>query len=114
LLLAYATMRAPLPGMALLFLIGLVQSFCMVPMSVLLLRVSQPAFRGRVMGVRILAVYGMAIGLPVAGLLVARIGFAATAALFAAGGLLWTVAILVRWRADLWRPDAPANLRSRP
>ena len=35
----------------------------MIPMAVLLLRVANPAFRGRVMGVRMLAVYGMAIGL---------------------------------------------------
>ncbi len=42
---------------------GFFQSFCMIPMAVLLLRVANPALRGRVMGVRMLAVYGMPIGL---------------------------------------------------
>ena len=55
---------------------GFVQSFCMVPMAVLLLRVADPAFRGRVMGVRMLAVYGLPLGLLLSGPLVEHAGFA--------------------------------------
>ena len=38
----------------------------------------------------------------------------ATAGLFAAGGLLCTLVILLGWRSDIWRADAPANARGRP
>ena len=48
----------------------------MIPMAVLLLRVADPAFRGRVMGVRMLAVYGMPLGLLLSGPLVEHAGFA--------------------------------------
>ena len=48
---------------------GLMQSFTMVTMSITLLAVASPEFRGRVMGVRSLAVYGLPIGLLIAGAL---------------------------------------------
>ena len=68
--------RMPLLGEAILFAAGFVQSFCMVPMAVILLRVTDPAFRGRVMGVRMLAVYGLPLGLLLSGPLVEHAGFA--------------------------------------
>ncbi len=111
LLLAFAVVRSPVAGMAILFLIGTVQSFCMVPMSVLLMRVSRPGFRGRVMGLRMLAVYGLPLGLLASGPLVAWIGFAGTVALYAGSGLLVTLAIALGWRDHLWPKDAPANAR---
>jgi MFS family permease len=112
LLLAFARVGSPPLGMLLLFLVGVVQSFCMVPMSVLLMRVARPSFRGRVMGLRILAVYGMPVGLLAAGPLIAWAGFAATAAVYAASGLAVTLAIALRWRGHLWPGDAPANARA--
>ena len=48
-------------------------------MSVLLLHSAGERFRGRVMGVRMLAIYGVPIGLLVAGGLIEQIGFAETA-----------------------------------
>ena len=54
-------------GEIVLFVAGFVQSFCMMPMAVMLLRVADPAFRGRVMGVRMLAVYGLPLGMLLAG-----------------------------------------------
>ncbi|QYU67653.1 hypothetical protein J4558_22555 [Leptolyngbya sp. 15MV] len=96
-------------GMLLLFLAGAVQSFCMVPMSVLLLSVSEGAFRSRVMGLRMLAVYGMPVGLLTAGPLIAWFGFAAAATAFTLLGLLGVIAIGLRWRAHLWPRDAAAN-----
>jgi predicted MFS family arabinose efflux permease len=103
LLLLFAQAGTALAGMALLLLAGFTQSFCMVPMAVLLLRITTAAFRGRVMGLRMLAIYGLPVGLLLAGFGIARIGFAATATLLAGFGLLATAAIAWNWRAALWR-----------
>jgi MFS family permease len=109
LLLVFAGVRSAGLGMAMLFVIGVVQSFCMVPMTVLLLRVSREGFRGRVMGLRILAVYGLALGLLSTGPIVELVGYSATVLAFAGAGLACTLAILLRWRRHLWPLAAPAN-----
>ena len=62
-----------------LVLAGFAQSLCMVPMAVMLLHSAGAEFRGRVMGVRMLAIYGLPLGLMAAGWLIERFGFAATA-----------------------------------
>lgn len=113
LLLGFAQVRDAAAGMVLLAAVGFVQSFCMVPMGVLLLRVTKDAFRGRVMGLRMLAVYGLPVGLLGAGPLIAWFGFAATATAFAGIGLVATVAIALAWRPYLWPADAAANARHR-
>jgi hypothetical protein len=70
-------------------------------------------FRGRVMGLRMLAVYGLPVGLMLAGPLVGEIGFADAGALYAGFGALCTMAIAAFWRAYLLPRDVPANgLRS--
>ena len=107
----FAWVTTPAWGAALLFVAGFVQSFCMVPMAVLLLRGTEPAFRGRVMGVRMLAVYGLPLGLLLAGPLVERLGFALTAFLLSSVGLVATALIGWVWRDVLWRSDATANAR---
>jgi MFS family permease len=109
LLLGFARVDSAGWGMALLALIGFVQSFCMVPMGVLLLRVTRDAYRGRVMGLRMLAVYGLPVGLLGAGPLIAGLGFAATATLYATVGLASTAAIALLWRRHLLPRDAPAK-----
>lgn len=111
LLLVFARMESAAAGMVLLALVGFVQSFCMVPMGVLLLRVTKDAFRGRVMGLRMLAVYGLPVGLLGAGPLIAGLGFAATATLYAGVGLAATAAIAFAWRAHLLPREAAANAR---
>jgi len=63
------------------------------------------------MGVRMLAVYGLPIGLLLAGWLIERFGFTATATIYCLSGLLLTIAIGMRWRTSLWPMDAPANHR---
>lgn len=113
LLVVFAQMESAAAGMVLLVLVGFVQSFCMVPMSVLLLRVAGDAFRGRVMGLRMLAVYGLPVGLLGAGPLIAGMGFAATATLYAGVGLVATAAIAFTWRAHLLPRDAAANAQHR-
>jgi hypothetical protein len=55
------------------------------------------------MGVRMLAVYGLPVGLVAAGLLVDRIGYPATITVAAALGLVCTVLIGLRWRASIWQ-----------
>jgi hypothetical protein len=109
--LVFSWMSDPLLGEVVLFVAGFVQSFCMIPMAVLLLRVADPHFRGRVMGVRMLAVYGMPLGLLLSGPLVERIGFALTGSLFSVLGIFFTGLIALRWRAHLWHPAAVANVR---
>jgi predicted MFS family arabinose efflux permease len=90
-------------GMPLLFVMGIVHSLAMVTMSGVLLRVTAERFRARVMGVRMLAVYGLPVGLLITGPLIERFGFAAAASLYVALGLLFTTLIAWRWRASLWR-----------
>jgi predicted MFS family arabinose efflux permease len=109
--LVFSWVKTPAIGEPLLFVTGFVQSFCMVPMAVILLRTADPAFRGRVMGVRMLAVYGLPLGLLLSGPLVERLGFSATGSLYSGVGIAATLAIAVRWRTHLWRRDAAANLR---
>lgn len=109
--LAFSWIEAHVWGEALLFLAGLAQSFCMVPMAVLLLRGAEPALRGRVMGVRMLAVYGLPVGLLLSGPLVEYAGFALTGSLYSLLGIGFTLLIAVRWRAELWHRAAPSNVR---
>ena len=66
-------------------------------------------FRGRVMGLRILAVYGLPLGLVVAGPLIEWMGFTRTITMYAGLGLICTGAIAIHWRKHLWPSDAPAN-----
>lgn len=109
--LVFSWLTTPLPGELVLFVSGLFQSFCMIPMSVILLRVTDPAVRGCVMGVRMLAVYGMPLGLLLSGPLVEWAGFALTGTLYSAVGIVFTLVIAVWWRADLWARAAPVNVR---
>jgi hypothetical protein len=66
------------------------------------------------MGVRMLAVYGMLPGLLGSGALVDHFGYSLTVTVLCAIGLIFTVLIGVRWRADLWsgrrQPAAAASV----
>jgi predicted MFS family arabinose efflux permease len=92
-------------GVLVLLVVGMAQSFSLVPLAVMLMRTSAAKFRGRVMGVRMLAIYSLPLGLLAAGALIARIGFSNTVTLYAAIGLTFTVVIGWRWRSDLWHPN---------
>ena len=109
--LVFSWLTTPLLGEMVLFGAGLFQSFCMIPMSVILLRVTDPAVRGCVMGVRMLAVYGMPLGLLLSGPLVEWAGFALTGTVYSVAGIVFTLAIAMWWRADLWDRTAPVNAR---
>jgi hypothetical protein len=107
----FVEMSGPGGGRVMLVLAGLAQSLSLVPMSVMLLHGTEPRFRGRVMGVRMLAIYGVPIGLLAAGGLIGHIGFVATATLYCLIGATLTLAIALYWRADLWPRTASANAR---
>ena len=109
--LAFVWMPNPTLGRIMLVAAGLAQSLSMVPMAVMLLHSAGAQFRGRVMGVRMLAIYGLPIGLVCAGWLIERIGFAGMATTYCTIGLLSTVWIGLRWRKALWPKDAVANAR---
>ena len=111
LLLVFAYMPAPGSARVALLLAGLAQSLSLVPMSVLLLHSAGEHYRGRVMGVRTLAIYGVPPGLLIAGGLIGWIGFAATVSIYCLIGSGLTVAIALRWRTALWPLSAPANAR---
>lgn len=96
-------------GFILLFAAGLGQSTCLTPLAGVMLRCADPALRGRVMGMRMLAIWGLPMGLMISGPLITAIGFAMTAAIFSVLGLLLTAAIVMRWRSRLWSHEAQAN-----
>jgi predicted MFS family arabinose efflux permease len=109
-LLVFVRTPNPTSGSVTLICAGLAQSLSLVPMSAMLLH-GAGAYRGRVMGMRMLAIYGLPIGLLAAGALIERIGFVATATLYCVVGIALTLAIALRWREALWPLHAPANAR---
>ena len=82
----------------------------MVALAVVLLRTAESRYRGRVMGVRMLAVYGSPMGLLAAGMLIEYIGYAATALLYGGAGLAFTVLAVLRWRTAVLPPAAGRSL----
>jgi MFS family permease len=113
LVLIFAQTQTLAIGATMLMLCGFAQSLTMVSHTVILLSASDQRYRGRIMGVRMLAIYSLPLGLLVAGGLISLIGYRTTASLYAVVGLAFTVLIAVRWRATLWRTptfaEAPAT-----
>jgi len=89
-------------GLVVLVLIGMAQGFAMLSIFIALLTTTEAAFRGRVLGVRSLAIYGLPIGLVVSGVLIEHIGYEATVMLYSISGIVLTIAIAWRWRAHVW------------
>lgn len=85
----------------LLGLIGFSQGISMLTMSIALLDAAGPVMRGRIMGVRMLAVYGLPIGLAAGGWLVENLGYVTMVLLYCGVGLSATVAIALTWRKAL-------------
>jgi predicted MFS family arabinose efflux permease len=110
-LLVFAHLQTMPAATACLLLVGFSQSLCMISLAVILMRAASEHFRGRVMGVRMLVIYGLPLGLLAAGALIDEVGFAATASLYAVAGLALMLGIAFYWRADLWHVQAPANVR---
>jgi predicted MFS family arabinose efflux permease len=110
-LLAFAFSTHPMLAMALLVCAGLAQSLSMLPLSLILLRTSDVRFRGRIMGVRMMAIYPLPLGLLLTGALIPRIGYQWTAVSLVITGLLLTLMLALTWRRDLIDPDAVSNSR---
>jgi Major Facilitator Superfamily len=110
-LLVFAQMQTMPAAMACLLLAGFSQSLTMISLAVILMRTASEQFRGRVMGVRMMVIYGLPLGLLAAGSLIDLVGFAAMGTLYATAGLALMMAIAPHWRADLWHVHAPANAR---
>ena len=97
------------PGLALLFAAGFMQSLCLTPLAGVMLRSSSEEMRGRVMGLRMLAIWGLPLGLLAAGPLIAHLGYSAATAIYGGLGLAATLAIGYYWRQALWHRSAVAN-----
>ena len=103
LMVIFAWQETKWPGFAILLLVGIMQSTAMISMSVILLQITPEQFRGRIMGVRILAVYGLPVGLLAAGALVDWTGFSNAVTIYTLLGILCTGWIALKWRAVIWR-----------
>ena len=102
-LLVYSQIVTASAGMVVLFFAGLAQSIAIVSMATVLLRTSDQKFRGRIMGVRMLAIYSNMPGILAAGYLLPRYGFAIVATAYCIFGIVMTLAIVMYWRSALWR-----------
>ena len=110
-LLAYV--HSPTSEMAMVMLggAGLAQGLSMLSLSAMLLRTSEPAMRGRVMGVRMLAIYTLPVGMLIAGVMIPRLGYHTTATVFVVAGLVLTIVITLRWYSDVWSMSGRTNQR---
>ena len=100
LLLVFAYVQSVGWGLLVLLVAGFVQSIAMISLMGALLAVTEARFRGRVMGARQLAVYGMPLGLIACGILTERAGYSLTVTIACAFGLLCTALIGLRWRME--------------
>ena len=105
-LLAFGHVSSLGVGLLLLVTAGFVQNVAMISMAATLLAAAGDRFRGRVMGVRSLAVYGLPLGLMASGALIERIGYPLTISGAAGVGLLFTLLIGIRWRASIWQRNS--------
>ncbi len=110
LLLFFAVVTRTSIGIGLLVCAGFAQSLCLTPLAAVMLQASAPEYRGRVMGMRLLAVWGLPAGLLISGPLIDIAGFTATTLSYASLGLVCTLVLAWRWRDYLWSSNAPANI----
>lgn len=107
LLIVFAQIETMMWGMLLLLLVGVTQSFAMISHTVILLRSSGRRFRGRVTGVRMLAIYSLPLGLLGAGVLVGKVGYSTTVTIYAVVGILCTALTALLWYKALSDPTFP-------
>jgi len=101
-LFGFGHVRSLEAGLFTLLLAGFAQNVAMISMTASLLAAAGDRFRGRVMGVRTLAVYGLPLGLIASGALIDLIGYPLTVSALSVVGLAFTLLIAIRWRASLW------------
>jgi MFS family permease len=110
-LLWFAQTTHPAAGIPVLVLGGIMQTMGLIPINALLLRTSDERYRGRIMGIRMMAIYGNLPGLLLAGPLIAAWGYAAMASFYCLFGIAVIVLIGWLWREHLWQDAAAANRR---
>lgn len=98
-------------AMAALAAAGAAQSVSMITVQILLLRTAEARLRGRLMGVRMLAIYPLPLGLLIAGAAIPVIGYPLTVAAMLITGVALLAAIAFGWRGELLARDAIANSR---
>ncbi len=108
-ILVFGQNRSLGPGLALLVVAGFMQSLCLTPLAGVMLRSASEEMRGRVMGLRMLAIWGLPLGLLAAGPLIAHLGYSASTVIYGGLGLAATIAIGYHWRHALWHGSAVAN-----
>jgi len=88
-------------SLAILLASGVTQSFSLVSVDSLLLRLVPAELRGRIMGIRSMAVYGLPMGLLAIGAMADIMGAPRAIAIMAAAGGVLTLAIAA-WLRELW------------
>ena len=91
-----------LDALVVLFFVGVAHSLAMTSMSVALLAFTNEMVRGRVMGVRVLAIYGVPLGLLASGFLIEYFGYYIFMAIYIIFGIALTIIIGIKWRRELW------------
>lgn len=111
LLMVFAQTTHPAAGIPVLMLAGCMQTMGLIPINAVLLRTTDERYRGRIMGIRMMAIYGNLPGLLLAGPLIANFGYAAMATSYCVLGIIVIALIAMHWHAHLWQREAPANAR---
>jgi MFS family permease len=102
-IIVFAHTETKMAGLPVLFIMGIVHNLAMVSLSAVLLHGVEARFRARVMGIRMLVVYGLPVGILLAGVMIERIGYPATATIYCLFGISVTIYIGYHWRQTLWR-----------
>ena len=101
LIIIFAYIETKLSGQILLFFSGYIQSLAMISLVVTLLAIASEKFRGLVMGVRMMAVYGLPLGLMVSGYLIEHLGYSWSVMLYGAIGLILSTLVTLKWRSHI-------------
>ncbi len=105
LLSVFGQLETKASGLVVLVAVGFFSSLSMISLAGVLLRAVSAQFRGRVMGLRMLAVYGLPVGLLSSSAWIGWIGYPATVLFYVTVGVVFTALIGYRWRRSLWRRD---------
>ena len=83
----------------------------LVPMSAMLVRTSNVNFRGGILGLRTMSVYGLPIGLLIPSPLINTVGYEIMVIIYALFGLTIIALIMLFWHKHIWAVDSPPNVR---